>query len=86
MKLADKYSRRMLYIVGAGLGIFAWLPLVYVEVTLPVLVLFAVSWGVAAGVGVQALYGAWAGELFAAPAGRAPRVSSSSRPGSPQGC
>ena len=51
MKLADKYSRRMLYIVGAALGIFAWLLLVYVEVTLPVLLLFAVSRGVAAVVG-----------------------------------
>jgi inositol transporter-like SP family MFS transporter len=67
MKLADKYSRRMLYIIGAGLGIFAWLLLVYVEVTLPVLVLFAVSWGVAAGIGAQAFYGVWAGELFATP-------------------
>ena len=65
MKLADKYSRRMLYSVGAGLGIFAWLLLVYVEATLPVLLLFAVSWGVAAGVGAQAFYGVWAGELFA---------------------
>ena len=67
MKLADKYSRRMLYAVGAGLGIFAWLLLVYVEATLPVLLLFAVSWGVAAGVGAQAFYGVWAGELFATP-------------------
>jgi inositol transporter-like SP family MFS transporter len=67
MKLADRYSRRMLYIVGAGLGIFAWLLLVYVQVSLPVLLLFAVSWGVAAGIGAQAFYGVWAGELFATP-------------------
>ena len=57
----------MLCIIGAGLGIFAWLLLVYVEVTLPVLVLFAVSWGVAAGIGAQAFCGVWAGELFATP-------------------
>jgi len=67
MKLADRFNRRVLYIVGAGLGIFAWLLLVYVEVTLPVLILFAVSWGVAAGMGAQAFYGVWAGELFATP-------------------
>ncbi|HEY8719555.1 hypothetical protein [Pengzhenrongella sp.] len=60
MKLADRYSRRLLYIIGAALGIFAWLLLVYVEATMPVLILFAVSWGVAAGVGAQAFHGVWA--------------------------
>ncbi|PRY66922.1 inositol transporter-like SP family MFS transporter [Glaciihabitans tibetensis] len=65
MKLADKYSRRILYIVGALLGIAAWAVLVFAEPTLPALLSFAVLWGVASGIGAQAFYGVWANELFA---------------------
>ena len=65
MKLADKYNRRNLYIVGSVLGIAAWAVLVFAEPTMPALLSFAVLWGVAAGIGAQAFYGLWASELFA---------------------
>ena len=67
MKLADKYNRRILYIVGSLLGIAAWAVLVFAEPTMPALLSFAVLWGVAAGIGAQAFYGLWASELFATP-------------------
>lgn len=65
MQLADRYSRKILYVVGAALGIFAWVLLVFTEATLPILLLFAVSWGLAAGIGAQAFYSLWTSELFA---------------------
>jgi len=65
MLLGDKVSRRLLYVVGAALGIVAWVLLVFAEATLPVLLLFAVSWGVSAGIGAQAFYALWTSELFA---------------------
>jgi inositol transporter-like SP family MFS transporter len=67
MRLGDKMSRRILYVIGAALGICAWILLVFAHVTLPVLLLFAVSWGVSAGIGAQAFYSVWASELFATP-------------------
>lgn len=67
MLLADKISRRLLYIVGAALGIFAWVLLVFANATLPILLLFAVSWGISAGIGAQAFYALWTSELFATP-------------------
>jgi len=67
MLLGDKVSRRLLYVVGAALGIVAWVLLVFAEATLPVLLLFAVSWGVSAGIGAQAFYALWTSELFATP-------------------
>ncbi|GAA2893955.1 MFS transporter [Pseudonocardia halophobica] len=67
MLLADKISRRLLYVVGAALGIFAWVLLVFANATLPILLLFAVSWGISAGIGAQAFYALWTSELFATP-------------------
>lgn len=67
MKLADKYNRRVLYIVGALLGIAAWSVLVFAVPTMPALLSFAVLWGIASGIGAQAFYGLWASELFATP-------------------
>ena len=67
MLLGDRVSRRLLYVVGAALGIVAWVLLVFAEATLPVLLLFAVSWGVSAGIGAQAFYALWTSELFATP-------------------
>lgn len=63
--LADRISRRILYTVGAALGLFAWLLLVFATPSLPLLATFAVCWGISAGIGAQAFYGLWAGELFA---------------------
>ena len=65
MRLADRFNRRILYIVGSLLGIAAWAVLVFAEPTMPALLSFAVLWGVAAGIGAQAFYGLWASELFA---------------------
>lgn len=65
--LADKVSRRWLYTGGAALGVFAWLLLAFATPSFPVLATFAVCWGISAGVGAQAFYGLWAGELFATP-------------------
>lgn len=67
MRYGDRISRRVLYSAGAALGIIAWILLVFVQVTLPVLLLFAVCWGVSAGIGAQAFYSVWASELFATP-------------------
>lgn len=65
MRLADKYSRRLLYGIGAALGIIAWLLLVFAPHVPLVLGAFVVLWGVSAGIGAQAFYGLWASELFA---------------------
>lgn len=67
MRLGDRVSRRLLYVVGAALGIAAWVILVFAEANLPLLLLFAVTWGVSAGIGAQAFYALWTSELFATP-------------------
>ncbi|GAA3712532.1 MFS transporter [Zhihengliuella alba] len=65
MKYGDRVSRRKLYIVGAVLGIAAWVLLVFAHITMPLLIVFAVLWGVSAGIGAQAFYALWAAEMFA---------------------
>jgi inositol transporter-like SP family MFS transporter len=67
MQLGDRVSQRLLYVVGAALGIVAWILLVFANATLPILLLFAVCWGVSAGIGAQAFYALWTSELFATP-------------------
>lgn len=41
--------------------------LVFAHVTMPLLILFAVLWGVSAGIGAQAFYALWTAEMFATP-------------------
>jgi len=65
MRFADRVDRRKLYLIGATLGIVAWALLSYAPGTLPVLMTFAVVWGVSAGLGAQAFYSVWTSELFA---------------------
>ena len=65
MRYGDRVDRRLLYGIGALLGIAAWVLLVFAHVTMPVLILFAVLWGVSAGIGAQAFYALWAAEMFA---------------------
>lgn len=65
MKYGDRMSRRVLYAIGAILGIAAWLLLVFAHVTMPILILFAALWGISAGIGAQAFYALWAAEMFA---------------------
>ena len=67
MLLGDRMDRRLLYGIGAGLGIAAWTILVFTHVTMPLLILFAVLWGVSAGIGAQAFYALWTAEMFATP-------------------
>ncbi|WP_239091664.1 MFS transporter [Streptomyces sp. SID14478] len=65
MKYGDRISRRLLYVVGAALAVVAWVLLVFVHATLPVLLAFAVCWGLSAGIGAQAFYAVWTSEMFA---------------------
>ncbi|GAB7069890.1 MFS transporter [Mycobacterium hodleri] len=68
MRYADRVSQRLLYVVGAGLGILGWIVLVaFTDGGVPTMLAFAVLWGVSAGIGAQAFYGLWASELFATP-------------------
>lgn len=64
IKLGDKFNRRVLYGVGAFMGIVAWAVLAYGSMGMTELLIFVILWGVAAGFGAQAFYGLWAGELF----------------------
>ncbi|MFC7403760.1 MFS transporter [Georgenia alba] len=67
MRYGDRIDRRALYAVGAALGIVAWVLLVFVDATTPLLILFASLWGISAGIGAQAFYALWTAELFATP-------------------
>ncbi|MFM9281038.1 MFS transporter [Paenibacillus jiagnxiensis] len=65
IRLGDRLNRRMLYAVSALMGIAAWALLIFAPMTIPVLLMFVLLWGCAAGFGAQAFYGLWASELFA---------------------
>ena len=68
MRYADRVSQRWLYVVGAALGIVGWIVLVaFTDGGVPTMLVFAVLWGVSAGIGAQAFYSLWASELFATP-------------------
>ncbi|ULN48351.1 MFS transporter [Mycolicibacterium goodii] len=68
MRYADRMSQRLLYVVGAALGILGWIVLVaFTDGGVPTMLAFAVLWGVSAGIGAQAFYSLWASELFATP-------------------
>jgi inositol transporter-like SP family MFS transporter len=68
MRYADKVSQRLLYVIGAALGIVGWIVLVaFTDGGVPTMLAFAVLWGVSAGIGAQAFYSLWASELFATP-------------------
>lgn len=65
MKYGDAVSRRLLYFIGAALGVVAWSVLIWGPPGWTSLLIFAVGWGISAGIGAQAFYGLWAAELFA---------------------
>jgi MFS transporter, SP family, inositol transporter len=68
MRYGDRMSQRLLYVIGAALGIVGWIVLVaFTDGGVPTMLAFAVLWGVSAGIGAQAFYGLWASELFATP-------------------
>ncbi len=64
MKLADKMSRRLLFGIGAVMGIVAWVLLTFMPMTWPTLIAFVILWGSSAGIGAQAFYALWTSELF----------------------
>lgn len=57
IKLGDKVNRKLLYTIGAVLGIVAWLVLSLGSMGMFELFTFVILWGVAAGFGAQAFYG-----------------------------
>ncbi|MEV0106512.1 MFS transporter [Nocardia sp. NPDC050799] len=68
MAYADRISQRLLYVIGAALGVLAWCVLVFfTDAGMPTLLIFAVLWGVSSGIGAQAFYSLWTSELFATP-------------------
>jgi inositol transporter-like SP family MFS transporter len=68
MRYGDKMSQRLLYVIGAALGIVGWIVLVaFTDGGVPTMLAFAVLWGVSAGIGAQAFYSLWASEMFATP-------------------
>ncbi|MCV7432394.1 MFS transporter [Mycolicibacterium bacteremicum] len=68
MRYADRVSQRGLYVFGAALGIVGWVVLVaFTDGGITTMLIFAVLWGVSAGIGCQAFYSLWASEMFATP-------------------
>ncbi|MGY4708333.1 MFS transporter [Mycolicibacterium sp. CBM1] len=68
MRYADRMSQRLLYVIGAALGILGWIVLVaFTDGGVPTMLTFAVLWGISSGIGAQAFYSLWASELFATP-------------------
>lgn len=67
MRFGDRMSRRTLFAIGAILATVAWLVLAFAPPSTAVLLVFAIGWGVSAGIGAQAFYGLWTSELFATP-------------------
>lgn len=64
MKLGDKISRKMLFGIGAAMGVIGWIILTFMPMTWPTLISFVILWGAAAGIGAQAFYALWTSELF----------------------
>ncbi|MGE0214163.1 MFS transporter [Mycolicibacterium sp.] len=68
MRYADRVSQRALYSFGAALGIVGWIVLVaFTDNGISTMLIFAILWGISAGIGAQAFYSLWASELFATP-------------------
>ncbi|MEU6534805.1 MFS transporter [Streptomyces sp. NPDC047000] len=65
MKYGDRMSRRTLYGIGAVMAVVACALLAFAPGSVPVLIAFAVIWGISAGIGAQAFYALWTAELFA---------------------
>ena len=65
--LVDKVNQRWLYFFGTGIGIVAWLILIFVGIKdHAALWTFTILWGIQGGISVQAFYALWASELFPA--------------------
>lgn len=64
IKLGDKVNRKVLFGIGAAMGIVAWLILTFGGMGWTELLLFVLLWGTAAGFGAQSFYALWSSELF----------------------
>lgn len=64
IRLGDKVNRKLLFSIGAMMGIAAWMILTFGGMGIVELLLFVSLWGIAAGFGAQAFYGLWSAELF----------------------
>lgn len=65
--LVDKVNQRMLYIVGVGAAVLAWVMIVTIGIgSMSGLLFFTLLWGIQGGISVQGFYALWASELFPA--------------------
>lgn len=65
--LVDKVNQRLLYIVGVGAAVLAWVMIVTIGIgSMSGLLFFTLLWGIQGGISVQGFYALWASELFPA--------------------
>ncbi len=65
--LVDKVNQRILYIVGVGAAVLAWVMIVTIGIgSMSGLLFFTLLWGIQGGISVQGFYALWASELFPA--------------------
>ncbi len=65
--LVDKVNQRILYIVGVGAAVMAWVMIVTIGIgSMSGLLFFTLLWGIQGGISVQGFYALWASELFPA--------------------
>ena len=68
MSYADRMSQRLLYVIGAALGIVGWIVLVaFTDSGVPTMLDLRGAVGRLRGIGAQAFYSLWASEMFATP-------------------
>lgn len=65
-KLGDRVNHRTLYGLGAIGEILSWVDLTFGGMNWASLIIFVVLWGLSAGLGAQAWFSLWSGELFPA--------------------
>lgn len=65
--LVDRVNQRVLYIIGVGSAVAAWVLLGVAGISgMGTLLLFTLLWGIQGGISVQGFYALWASELFPA--------------------
>lgn len=64
IKFGDKVSHKLLFGIGALLGIIGWAVLAFGSMGIIELLIYVIFWGVSCGFGAQCFYGLWSSELF----------------------
>ncbi len=65
--LVDRVNQRLLYIVGVGCAVLAWVVILGIGITsMAGLLFFSLLWAIQGGISVQGFYALWASELFPA--------------------